>query len=142
VLDAQHPFWTLNDNLLFPVDPAQPTASRAGSGDYGDAQDLTNRLGLVLTHVAQLAWQLVAVDGSVITCDDSSSATVVRNGVWLDGRLAPSLSTPVTPAVVAASDLATRPRLVRLRYTVSDPVSARSQVFSLSFATPGCAGIP
>lgn len=131
---------TLDDNILFPG-PATtyPIPSLANTQDYGDMQDLDNNLATVLSHVVASSLQMVAMDGSVLTLDDHSTATTVLQGVWMDGRLAAQLGQPQT---FAGSDLALRPRLIRLCYSVNDPHSGLTQTFSFSFPMPGMSGPP
>jgi prepilin-type N-terminal cleavage/methylation domain-containing protein len=138
-LDPVHPEWTLNDNMLFPADPTTSATSVAGGGDLGDWQDLQNQYLAALTNVSDCALQVVNFDGSVLPIDDTQTTTVVRNGAWMDGRIGPTLATPVP---FASSDLALRPRILRLRYTITEPGNGGSQTFAFSFALPGMAPPP
>lgn len=135
-LDPADPLATLNDNRFF--------RSTAVAGDMGDSTDLDNNLLPVLSQVSDLSIQLVNHDGSTDTLSTASSQTLVRQGVWMDGRVGDVLSATPTVAAYSASGIAKRPRLLRLRLTVTDriadPRSDLVQTFSFSFALPGMAG--
>jgi prepilin-type N-terminal cleavage/methylation domain-containing protein len=151
-LDPLQPTTTLDDDIYFPKPGTVPAGesdpravSLASVDDVGDFSDLQRRLTPVLTQVSDFAIEVVAHDGSLAAYDDGATATSVRQGVWPDGRLTPLLdptpATRPTPAQLAAqfaaSDAAKRPKLVRLRFTITDRRLKLSQVFSFSFALPG-----
>ncbi len=129
---------SLDDNILFPN--ASGVSMASPLGDIGDYTDLVNNLAVVLENVSDLSFELVTHSGAVHVVDDSAAAApLVFQGVWLDGRLAPTLT---AAPIYATSDLARRPRLLRLRYTVTDPrwrndAAPLSTTFSFSFALPG-----
>lgn len=144
-LDAANPFTAaaggLDDNILFPG--VSGTSMANAAFDVGDYTDLTRNLSVVLDNVSDLAFDIVTMDGtSYLINDASAAAPVVLNGVWLDGRLGPALTS--IPAY-ATSDAAKRPRLLRMRLTLADPRYRRESVpltaaFSFSFALPGLSG--
>jgi hypothetical protein len=132
---------SLNDNIYFP-NSASPAVSLANpKGDIGDFTDLENGLVPVLKQVSDLSFELITHDGTSIIVDDSATTAPPRvfQGVWPDGRLAPTLS--AAPAF-ATSDLARRPRTLRLRFTLSDSRAGVASTFSFSFALPGLSPTP
>ena len=128
----------LDNNVVFP-DPAAPGHSLYLDDDIGDHADLERNRIPVMAGISDLTLQLVRHDGSVTTHTAGSAGQDVIQGVWLDGRMAATLTG--TPDY-ATSPLAKRPRLLRLRYTVTDPVTRSDTTFSFSFALPGPAGAP
>lgn len=141
-LNATDPFTAnpggLDDNILFPgaggLSMANPTQ------DVGDYTDLKNNLTTVLSDVSDMSFDILTFDGTTYVIDDQSSAPpVVLNGVWLDGRLAPTLT---AAPIYSTSDLTKRPRILRLRFTLNHPKWKHSSAplastFSFSFAMPG-----
>ena len=128
----------LDDNVLFPNGSNVSKASAAG--DLSDWGDLSANLVPVLDQVTDLSLEIVANDGSVLPVDDSTNATRVFNGTWPDGRLAAGLGTiPDLVTQYPASDVAKRPKLIRMRLTLADQRKAAglSCTFSFSFALPG-----
>jgi prepilin-type N-terminal cleavage/methylation domain-containing protein len=130
-LDPTQPFATLDDNVYF---PDASGASRADPLDLGDRADLLRNLAPVATGVKDLTLQCVLHDGTTETFDGATPRTLVIQGAWMDGRLAPRLSDPPDFATSAA---AKRPELLRLRFTLEDPRIALRQTYSFSFALPG-----
>jgi len=130
-LDPADPFATLDDNILFP--DASGVSRANATDDLGDFADLERNLAPALAEVSDLSLELVARDGSVVVLDDSASAVHAIQGVWPDGRLAPTLA--AAPAY-ATSEVAKRPRLVRLRLTLENRPLELSSTFSFSFALP------
>lgn len=130
----------LNDDLLFPDGSAVPVSLANATDDVGDLSDAERNLAPLLERVSDLSLQIVAHDGTVTDLTDGATRNppLVLQGVWLDGRLAPTLD--AAPAFVA-SDLAKRPRLLRLRFTLVDDLRrpGLSCTFSFSFALPGLA---
>lgn len=127
---------SLNDNMAFP-DTATPPISRANAmRDVGDFTDLERNLSPLLEHVTDLAFEIVSHDGSVLAVNDSTALTPPRvfPGVWLDGRMASSLTGAPT---YAGSAIAGRPRTIRMRFTLDDPKTRVTSTFSFSFALPG-----
>ena len=167
--DPLHPeYSTLGDNIYFP-DPAQPGKSLVSEEDLGDYEDLKRALVPVLAQVSDFSLQVVHHDPTYATADGTTTngvttlatdrtRTIVWNGVWLDGRLGATgdratvpLAPPQVfedtdltddPAVTTSSDVAKRPRLLRVRFTLTDDHRQLSQTFSFSFAWPGMAGSP
>lgn len=130
----------LNDDLLFPDGSAVPVSAANAIDDVGDLTDAERNLAPLLERVSDLSLQIVAHDGTVSDLTDGATRNppLVLQGVWLDGRLAPTLD--AAPAF-AGSDLAKRPRLLRLRFTLVDDLRRPdlSCTFSFSFALPGLA---
>lgn len=142
-LDPVDPLSTLDDNRYF------PHAVTAVPGDYGDYSDLTDQLVPVLGQVSDLTIQIVAQDGTIDTVSTAAPAapvTLVRQGVWMDGRVGPALSATPTAAMYATSEIAKRPKIVRVLFTLTDsatdPRADLTQTFSFSFALPGLAAAP
>jgi Tfp pilus assembly protein PilE len=128
----------LDDNIYFPT-AAGATSSAADAGDVGDYTDLQNHLVPGLSGVTDWSMQIVAHEGTVTTIDDTSTTTVVLPGVWLDGRMADTLTAPPD---YAHSALLKRPRLLRLHFTLTDTKAVIQRSFSFSFALPGLAPEP
>lgn len=146
-LNPANPTMTLDDNIYFPKAPVagdKSMSSAADPSDMGDYTELQQQLRPVLQQVmagpkstdTPFTIQLVAHDGTVTTIDDSTTSSYVFQGVWLDGRLAPTLG---APQVFATSEAAKRPKLVRLRFSLWDKRAEVAQTFSFSFALPGMA---
>lgn len=131
---------TLDDNIYFPS-ATDRRVSQVSPEDIGDYTDLNRASMPVLDQVSDLSLQIVPHDESLSATDvsDASTATTVWQGVWLDGRLAPTLD---AAQVFAGSDASKRPKLLRLRFTMTDEVRGISQTFSFSFAWPGLAPPP
>lgn len=131
----------LNDNIYFP-NGSTPAVSQANANDdIGDFTELERNLMPVLDRVSDLSFEIITHDGTAVTLDDSASTVPPRvfQGVWLDGRMAASLS--AAPAY-ATSELAKRPRLLRMRFTMTDAKLKITCPFSFSFALPGLAATP
>jgi prepilin-type N-terminal cleavage/methylation domain-containing protein len=130
----------LDDNIWF-RNPITATGSLCSPADVGDFSDLQNNLvPCTVTQVSDWSLQLVAHNGTVTTIDDSASTTVSIPGVWLDGRMVPpaGLGSTLTDAVdFAHSPVPARPRVLRLRFTLTDAKAVISRTFSFSFALPG-----
>jgi hypothetical protein len=156
-LDPAHPEYTLDDNRYFPPagDPTYAT-SQASPGDVGDWSDLQNNLRPIQSQVTDFSLQVVFHDGRDVhplTVDDTTTATTVFSGVYMDGRMpapgapagptgqpqwpsclpgaAPpgqadlSLTAPqATPAQFPSTAIANRPKLIRVRFTLMDPRTA------------------
>jgi len=130
----------LDDNLWF-RDFSSSAGSLASASDIGDYTDLQNNLvPCTVSTVSDWSLQLVAHNGAVTTIDDSTTSTLVIPGVWLDGRMVPAtgVNTKLSSAVdFADSPLPLRPRVLRLRFTLTDTTAVISRTFSFSFALPG-----
>jgi len=153
-LSSTNPWADLDSDVYFPS-PGNATVSVICPGkDVGDWTDLSNRMKPVLTHVTDFSFQIVQFDGAISTVDDTTTSLTERDGVWLDGRVATATASAQAPDYqfpvlypAAASDfpgcaITRRPRLLRVRFTVTDSVVNVSQTFSFSFALPGYAGPP
>jgi hypothetical protein len=150
-LSATNPWLDLDSNVYFPSPGS--TVSLASIGDVGDWTDLNTNLAPVLTHVSDFSYQLVLGDSTFTTIDDTTTTLHEIDGSWLDGRIdtataaaaAPNYQFPLlfpdTRTYFPTSAIAHRPRLLRVRFTLTDPVVAVSQTFSFSFALPGLAGV-
>ena len=152
-LSATNPWADLDSDIYFPT--AGTTVSAiCPDEDVGDWTDLASHLRPVLTHVSDFSFQIVQFDGSVSTTADTTTSLSERDGVWLDGRittntaaaLAPNYQFPViypdTATNFPGCAITKRPRLLRVRFTLTDTVVGLSQTFSFSFALPGLAGAP
>lgn len=157
----------LDDNLWFP-DPANTAKSllRIGAdpdpndvGDFTDLQaatrapsfrNVTDWAFQILKHDESLdAVQSVTLsDGTTVVVpeiftEDGSLRRTVLQGVWPDGRLGSGVSRNLAALGptqdLVGSDLASRPRLLRLRFTLTEPTSGVSQAFTFSFSWPGLA---
>lgn len=144
----------LDDNIWFP-DPAAPDQSlvRIGTtphpGDIGDYTDLKRATTApAFRNVTDWSFQIIKHDDSLaplLVKEDGTTSHTVLQGVWLDGRLGTggdrSLAElgPVQDPV--GSDLAHRPRLLRLRFTLTEPDSGVSQSFFFAFSWPGLAPV-
>ena len=152
-LSATDPWVDLDSNLYFPS-ATSSTVSAISSGDIGDWTDVNNNLNTVMNSVSDFSLQIVQFNGQTSTIDDTATTLHESDGVWLDGRIAsattaaaaPNYRSPLfypdTQTGFASSAIALRPRLVRVRFTVTDAAVGLSQTFSFSFALPGFAGPP
>lgn len=125
----------LNDNIYFP-NSATPAVSVVNpAADIGDYTDLENNLVPVLTRMSDLSFEMICHDGSTVTIDDSATTAPPRvfQGVWLDGRMASTLT--AAPAF-ATSEVAKRPKLLRMRFTLNEPKIGFSSTFSFTFGLP------
>lgn len=131
----------LNDNIYFPDTSVPPVSKASPSGDIGDYTDLENNLVPVSDQMSDLSFEIVSHDGTSTVVDDSATTSPPRvfQGVWLDGRLAPTLD---AAPVYAGSDLAKRPRLVRMRFTLTDSKLGVSCPFTFSFLLPDLSARP
>lgn len=134
-LDDTNPRTTLDDNRYFQHSTV--------AGDDGDGTDLANSLRPVLQNVSDLKIQLIAQDGTVSDLAAGANSVLVRQGVWMDGRISDTISAAPTDAEYGTSSIAKRPKLIRLRFTLTDnavdPRAPLSQTFSFSFDLPGLA---
>lgn len=90
------------------------------SGDIGDYTDLENNAVPIVSNCTAFAIEVVCQDGSTPTI--GAATPLLSDGVMIDGR--------------AGSALASRPRLVRTRIELTDPVTGVAEAFSFSFLTP------
>ncbi len=147
---------TLNDNQYFPdmtagskdlFDPTLATVynrkSLYSASDIGDWEELVYKRSPALTQVSAFSMQVIPHDGSAagtVLVQGSRSTTPnqtkIYPGVWLDGRLAATLSSAQT---FSSSDAAKRPKLLRFCFTLTDTSLKFSQSFSFSFLLPGLA---
>jgi len=146
-LSATMPEYTLNDNILFPATTSAtyPMVSLGCPNDYGDMQDLDNRLAAALTHVTACSLEVVEMNGTKLDVNDTATTTTVLQGAWMDGRYSANVTDPqyfANAVNFAKSDLAQRPRLIRFQYTVTDAATQLSQTFSFSFPMPAMSGPP
>ena len=142
----------LDDNIWFP-DPAATDQSlvRIGTtphpGDIGDYTDLKRATSApAFRNVTDWSFQILKHDDSIaplLVAEDGTTSHTVLQGVWLDGRLGTGPNRSVAELGPAqdpiGSDLAHRPRLLRLRFTLTAPGSGVSQSFFFAFSWPGLA---
>lgn len=95
--------------------------------DIGDYKDLEWRLTPALTACRDLTCELVLADGSTVTADGAADLDWGASGAFVDGGVAGRIQ--------AAT--ATRPCLVRLRFTLDDAATGATSTYCFSFATPG-----
>lgn len=122
----------LDDNVLFPS-PSNHRLSIAHADDIGDFTDLERNLIPVANNVIDLTWEIICHDGTSVTINGSGPSLHVFQGVWLDGRMAPTL---IGNPIYGNSAIAKRPRLLRLQFSLSDPVTDALCSFSFSFQLP------
>ncbi len=122
-LDPLDPWKTLDQNVI----RSDPT-KRDGE-DLGDGEDLRHETRPVVHQVTACTVELVMADGSARTYDGSAKKTDVFKGIPMDGKL--------TDADFAKSEIARRPRLVRVRFTLRDARLDLAQSFSYSIQLPG-----
>jgi hypothetical protein len=131
VLDAFQPWTTLDDNF-WRVDAAKRDAN-----DVGDGTDLRNQTKPAIRQVSDCQLELVMADGSSQAYDGGSARTDVFNGIPMDGVITTLPSGDSVDNRFKASEIARRPRLARLRFTLTDARADLHQDFSMSVALPG-----
>ena len=95
--------------------------------DIGDYKDLVWRLTPALPHCRALTVELLLADGSTVTADASANLDWGSSGAFVDGGVAGrSQASP-----------ATRPCIVRLRFTLDDADTGTTSTYCFSFHTPG-----
>jgi hypothetical protein len=122
---------TANDTTIMPHATGSVMAHRLGDNafgtpspeDGGDWYQLRQTSVPIMRQVTDFAVQWLAADGSVVDCSTSHPGNRGADGVRLDGD--------------GAAAIAARPRLLRLRFTLRDPVHDLSQQFSFSIPAPG-----
>jgi hypothetical protein len=120
----------LNSNAAFPDTTSTDwNRSRAHADDAGDWKNLLDNLRVVMAGMSDLHISWVMHDGSTLDMTPSTTWGTDKTipGVWLDGR--------------QDGSLAGRPKLLRMRFTLSETVSrtAMTSTFSFSFPLPGLA---
>ena len=150
------PDWwrTMDDNRLFPKTGTWD-ASDASRDDVGDFSDLRRNLIPLLVDVAALDVQLVGHAGALATASAAwagGSATASTSpaapwlcpGLRLDGQVRDGASLPPSDAAWnwATTEAVQRPRLLRLRLTLREPVSGVTQVFTFTSKLPALVGTP
>jgi len=126
-LDPANPWLTLDDNQLGTPSP----------DDLGDGTELNRQTRQVIDQVTECVYELVFADGSAQSYDGSVARTDVYQGLPMDGAI-PKLPSGDTPlARFKASEIARRPRLLRVRLTLTDLRLDLHQSFSFSIALPG-----
>jgi len=153
-LSATNPWADLDNNVYFPSATSASESAAAWGTDIGDWTDLGNHFQPALVHVSDFSYQIMRVDGTTKTVDDTATTVDEHDGVFLDGRIAtdtnpadpnvgfPLLSPTANEAAFPGSAINRRPRLLRIRFTLTDPTSGVSQNFAFSFQFPGFAGPP
>jgi hypothetical protein len=106
-----------------PADTLDADAYGTGAtGDIGDYRDLLDRAVPITVNCSDFTVEVVAQDGGTYTTSAAADSSYLANGQFVDGRGGP--------------DLARRPRLVRLRFTLAEPGTGISETFSFSFQPP------
>ncbi len=153
-LSATNPWADLDNDVYFPSATNATVSAAAPGQDIGDWTDLNGNFQPTLIHVSDFSYQIVRVDGTVQTVSDNATTVGEMDGVWIDGRIAtdttttdPNYGFPLLGPIATAnafngSAITQRPRILRIRFTLTDPVVAVSQNFSFSFLLPGMAGLP
>lgn len=144
---------TLDDNQLFPsmpraTPPAVPRSTPVcppivSANDHGDWGMLWRDLTPVGEGLTDLSLQVVSQDGTIRTFAAGAPATTwVAEGAWMDGRIldAGGRSADTAGFVYGTTCLAQRPVLLRMRFTLADPSSGISQIFTFSFQLPSVTG--
>jgi len=90
--------------------------------DFGDYQDLLKNARAIAIHCTEMTWEMVRVNGSSVAVGTEATTTVRADGNRIDGR--------------DAAAAAARPALMRLRFTLHDPMTRLEETFSFSFRTP------
>lgn len=104
--------------------PATLDESSFGTGhpkDYGDYTDLVRESTPIALNCSDFSVEVILQDGSAIAASASGSSNQAINGILVDG----------------SADGERRPRLVRLRFTLSDARLDLQETFSFSFLAPG-----
>lgn len=122
-----------------------------GIGDY---QDLLNNQGVIAANCSAFAIEVVCQDGTVrrIVSTTGADTEYLCHGQPVDGRgVASSTWTAATGTVAVPSPLSSRPRLIRICFTLTEPAgklttssdaeAARlangiKETFSFSFLVP------
>ncbi len=113
-----------------------------GSGstdDIGDYQNLLNNAVPIAANCSAFALEVVCQDGSSHPITSAANASYTSNGLFVDGR--------------GGSDLSGRPRLIRIRFTLTEPRNKLdgslpdsreliAEDFSFSFLVPALAPGP
>lgn len=111
-------------------------SERAGL-NLGDWSELEERLAPVQGRVTDCRIELVLhgddAAGSIrtVACDGSAASSFCAHGVRLDGL------TSAAMGLSARDEIADRPSILRLSFTLQDPATGVSQAFGFSFALPG-----
>lgn len=101
-------------------------ANAYGTGavdDIGDYADLVANTVPIATGMSRAAVAVVAQDGSTRTYDDGASVRSGCEGLLVDGRS-------------AGAEWGARPRLIRIRFDLTDHRTGASETFSFSFQAP------
>lgn len=108
-----NPEITLEDNAFGSGDP----------NDYGDWGDLIRRSVPVATTCSDLRFEIVQMNNAVQTASVDGITNFAVDGLTVDGRLLPNN--------------VKRPRLIRLRFDLTDESVHLTETFSFSFQPPG-----
>lgn len=92
------------------------------SGDIGDYIDLLNNASPIGSNCSDFAIEVVCQDDSVHSISTAANVQLACDGLYVDGR--------------ASGALSSRPRLIRTRFILLDPVTQVSEEFSFSFLAP------
>jgi prepilin-type N-terminal cleavage/methylation domain-containing protein len=93
-------------------------------GDVGDYMDLMGHMTPVCRNVSAFQLEAVLAGGKVVNADIGSTKVTALDGEYVDGRVLGSTS---------AQPHRFRPRLIRVRFDLTDAESKLTQTFSFSF---------
>jgi prepilin-type N-terminal cleavage/methylation domain-containing protein len=102
------------------------------SSDIGDYTDLARRVLPTTRNVTNFALEVVLNDGSTVRADGTATAKKSFDGVFVDGRLPTAVGAGPPPSLPHLR----RPRLIRIRFDLTDVEAKLSQSFSFSFQAP------
>jgi hypothetical protein len=100
-------------------------ANAYGTGatdDIGDYQELLRNAVPIAVDCADFRVEVVCQDGSTVSAPGAADAVFAADGQYVDGR--------------GGSALAKRPRLIRIRFTLTARKTTVSETFSFSFQAP------
>lgn len=119
------------DNNRYGIADAVVDHRGSAMGDIGDLQDLDLPANdrLVTARVRDLAIGWVDAGGSQVAVTSSAAADRRIDGLYLD------ITGPAHNPYL--SEIARRPRVVRVAFNLDDPAAGVSQDFCFSIATPG-----
>lgn len=90
--------------------------------DYGDYDDLVRNASPLLFHCTDFSIELEDLAGVKTTADGSANFSWANSGSYVDGRF--------------QADLAQRPSIARIRFTLTEPKVKHSATYSFSFTLP------
>ena len=131
VLDPFLPWQTLDDNV-WRVD-----STKRDQNDLGDGSELSAQTRPAIRQATACWLELVMSDGSSQRYDGSVARTDVFNGIPVDGTISKLPTGDSVANRFLASEIAHRPRLLRMHFTLTDARIDLHQDFAFSAALPG-----